>query len=110
MNKIQKTIQFFNGVEFGERRRNYQLNHSPTVYVINSNVTDYISVKTNIYSQNLMQLLDTQADISLIKQSAICNNIFLNDKDFVYIRGFTAKPIKSIGSIIVKFKAIDHTY
>lgn len=43
-------------------------------------------------------LIDSQADISIIKESAIQNQVILDTNDIIYIKGITSQIITSIGT------------
>lgn len=56
-------------------------------------------LETNISNKPLTFLLDTQADISLVKLSSIYENINLNKFDVINIKGITPDQISTHGSI-----------
>lgn len=60
-------------------------------------------MKTNLNTLNLTFLIDTQADISLIKQSSITKEILVNKKDIIHIKGVTNNIIDSLGSVLLNF-------
>lgn len=55
--------------------------------------------KTNISNTPLTFLIDTQADISLIKYSSIFQNLKLNQNNIINIKGITQDVIQSMGSL-----------
>lgn len=50
------------------------------------------------------KLIDTQADISVIKEKFICDYTELNDTEIIDIRGVTEGITESIGTIEIDFE------
>lgn len=78
------------------------------VLTINPNFSDYVVLPSKINPQGSTFLIDTQADVSLIKLIA-CSKINLNkilDKSqIINIKGITSFIISSLGTISVKLYA-----
>ena len=76
------------------------------IFSLNLSYSDYVILPTNLNRQGSTFLVDTQADISIVKFSAI-SEIFnlqynLNRKNIINIKGITNDTIQSLGSIEVK--------
>lgn len=52
-------------------------------------------------------MIDSQADISVIKQEAIYNEVRINEKNSIKIRGVTAGTIESLGTIAIELYVND---
>lgn len=63
------------------------------------NCSDFVVLKCNNLIGTRIFLLDTQADISIIKQNAVDSSTFINDDDTVRIRGVTNGLVETFGTI-----------
>lgn len=66
------------------------------------NYSDYVLINTSASPQTLTILCDTQADISIIKESSVQNNLDIDTTDIIRIRGVTNDIIRSIGTVNLK--------
>lgn len=77
------------------------------VYKISPNFSDYVVLKSKLDPEGSTYLIDTQADISLIRASAIsCNFNWknkINTSNIINIKGITQNSIRSLGTISVNF-------
>lgn len=69
------------------------------VYALSPNFSDYVILRVSISSMQCTFLLDTQADITLLKERAIDSMVRLDTRDQIKITGITEEPIWSLGSI-----------
>lgn len=65
--------------------------------------SDYIEVKTNISDENLSLLVDSQADVCVIKQNGLHLDIEIDTTDVIEITGVIKTPIYSLGTVNIKF-------
>lgn len=72
------------------------------IFSLNLNFSDFICINTSISNKSLTLLVDTQADISILKLSEIVPNTFINLNEVVNIRGVTDGTIRSIGTAKAK--------
>lgn len=75
-----------------------------TIFSINSDLSDYIALDTNLSNIKINLLLDTEAKISILKIKTIPNNFKINTKDVISIRGITDGKIYTLGSIKIDIK------
>lgn len=69
---------------------------------MNLNLTDYVSIKTNISPNKLHKLVDSQADISIVKSSSLHGETEIDDTEIIEIKGVTKIPILILGTIFLK--------
>lgn len=78
------------------------------IYNINPNFADFIVLKSLLNPNGSTYLIDTQADISVIKASSICRNFNwkqnINTYDIINIKGITHDSIRSFGTISINFR------
>lgn len=74
------------------------------VWKLNSNNNDFISIPTNFSETELQILVDSQGDISVVKESAIEHNKALDVTDIIYIKGITDQIVPSLGTIHMEMK------
>lgn len=60
-------------------------------------------VSTPAAEQNLVMLVDTQSDITIIKISSFKSNLVFNSNDIVSMRGITDERKLSLGSTNINF-------
>lgn len=89
MSKSKKQIELSQGV-------------SHTIYTMNLNFADYIELKTNVSENNIYFLVDSQADISVIKLNSLNGKYKINVSEQIEIRGVVPTPIKSLGCINIE--------
>lgn len=68
---------------------------------INNDLTDFISIKSPYARGNLIILVDSQADISIIKLSAIISNISIDKSEIISMKGITEEKQQSLDSIFI---------
>lgn len=77
-------------------------------------LADFITVASPQATDNVLLLVDTQSDISILKVSCLNSNVSCNATDVVSMRGISGEIIKSIGSakIVIKINHlnIDHKF
>lgn len=66
-------------------------------------MSDFIVVSTPHAKENLLMLVDTQSDITIVKKSILNSNLVFNDNDIVSMRGITDERKLSLGSININF-------
>lgn len=77
------------------------------VFSLNLNYSDFLLIQCSNMEEMKTFLLDTQADISLIKVGSINDSIFIDDSSTIRIKGITEDQIESYGTIETSF-AINH--
>lgn len=70
---------------------------------LNSNFSDFIKIQCNISPFECTFLLDSQAEISVIKISSLYKAITYDVSDYIDIQGVTDQMIRSLGSIRCEF-------
>lgn len=75
-----------------------------TVYSFNLNYTDYVSIKCDVSAYPLTFLCDSQADISVIKISAVEYQLRINGDERINIKGVTKDIIESIGTVQLELR------
>lgn len=65
---------------------------------MNNDLSDFVTASCPQTSHNLLFLVDTQADISIIKKSALNKNTRFNQTNKITMKGITSKRQKSLGS------------
>lgn len=77
------------------------------VFNINPNFSDYVIFKSKLNPDGSTYLIDTQADISLVKASAITPNFNwmrkIDSSNVIDIKGITKNSIRSLGTITINF-------
>lgn len=70
---------------------------------------DYITISCQIHGEyhTFNLLVDTQADICVLKQSSIFGNPRLNTNDIINIRGITNDTLQSFGTLVVNLELSD---
>lgn len=66
---------------------------------MNSAFSDFISVKSPQSKHDIHLLIDTEADISILKVSNLLDNINFDTKDIIKMKGITSQRINSLGSL-----------
>ena len=61
--------------------------------------TDFIGAQTGLAARDLIFLVDTQADISIIKCSSIEAEVELDESDLIVIKGVTDGKMMTMGSV-----------
>lgn len=76
--------------------------------------SDYIAIQTNLSDQSNTFLADSQADISVIKTSALTKNYTYNPNEIISVKGVTHESIHSLGTIyldlIIDGMCIEHKF
>jgi hypothetical protein len=84
------------------------------IYSFNSNPSDFIKLHTNVNNNKLNFLIDTQADISVIKFSSIRSYAPIDRSQIINVKGVTHDTIQSIGvaqlSLFIKNLCIQHPF
>ena len=76
------------------------INTTPfSIFAANLNFSDFIQIYCDISPNSCIFLIDTQADISIIKNTSLYNYVNLNSNDYIDIKGITNNSIQSLGSI-----------
>lgn len=79
---------------------------------MNLNFSDYIKLKTNFSMQYF--LVDSQADISIIKINSLAGRAQINRNETIEINGVVKTTIQSIGTVILRLQieniTIDHRF
>lgn len=72
---------------------------------------DYITISCHIYGEyhTFDFLVDTQADICVLRQSSIFGSPQLNTNDVINIRGITNDTLQSFGTLVVSLELSDET-
>lgn len=65
---------------------------------MNSNFSDFISVKCAQSKKNIQLLIDTEAQITILKISTLASTLNINKSDIIRMKGITTQAINSIGS------------
>lgn len=66
---------------------------------MNLNYSDYVEISTNLTENKVYMLVDSQADICVLKQSSFNGNYEIDTSDIIEVTGVVKKPIYSLGSI-----------
>lgn len=81
---------------------------------MNLNCSDFLILTCNDFYGQRTFILDTQADISVIKLNAVNSDSFINDSNIIRIRGVTNGKTDSFGTIDTEIKIdnneIPHTF
>lgn len=85
------------------------------MFRLNNGIVDYVALSTDANSTKLNFLVDSEAHISILKQSALKNkNLLVNFNDITYMRGINDERRKAIGSVLIKIKfrniVIEHKF
>lgn len=79
---------------------------------MNLNLSDFLSLQCSNLSGAKTFLLDTQADISLIKHNSVDEDVFVNNRNLINIKGIAHDVIETHGTIQTEFlidgRAISH--
>lgn len=68
---------------------------------INSKLSDFINVPTNLSKENCLFLTDSEADVSIIKIGYLENSMSKNTNEIIPIRGITQEKLFTLGSIMM---------
>lgn len=71
------------------------------IYSLNLNFSDYISIDINESDRKTTFLVDSQADVCVIKSNAFFNYLIFNENDTIDIKGITNDLISSFGTIYI---------
>lgn len=66
------------------------------------NYSDYIEIETNIAQNKINLLIDSQADICVIKRGAIQFDTIVDTSEIIDITGVIKTPIQSLGTVEIK--------
>lgn len=69
---------------------------------MNLSFSDFVKIPSNLNNSVCTFLLDTQAEVSVIKISSLHKKIPIDSSDYIYIKGVTDHLIRSLGSINVE--------
>lgn len=72
---------------------------SKRIYSLNLNYSDFVVLNCSISNESCTFLVDSQADISVIKYNVLKNDIAYDSFDTVCIRGVTDGGIHSLGTL-----------
>lgn len=72
------------------------------IYHISNNLTDFITLKTNVSKEKSAFLIDTEASVSLIKISSVSHDTIYDKSDIIKLVGIAKNPIFSLGSFELK--------
>lgn len=70
---------------------------------LNNEMSDFISVSSPQSRKNLLLLIDTEAQISILKQSLLNENVKIDTNDIISIKGITDERQSSLGSVKLTF-------
>lgn len=84
---------------------NQQNTNGERIYSFNLNYSDYIELKTNISHENLSILVDSQADVCVIKQNSLQCDFEIDTSDIIEITGVIKTPIYSLGAVNIQIFA-----
>lgn len=68
---------------------------------------DFIEIDTNVSDKKLTFLLDTQADISLVKENSLFTKIFIDTNDTITLKGITSEGVLSKGKAKINLNIDD---
>lgn len=68
------------------------------------NFSDFIIVESNISEDDITLLIDTQAEISVIRQSTIQNQKEICTNDIISIKGVTLESIVTLGTVNIELQ------
>lgn len=71
------------------------------IYSLSLVYSDYIELNTNVTEANASFLVDSQADICVLKQQGLTNDYQLNTSEIIEITGVSKNPIYSLGTVNV---------
>ena len=74
-----------------------------SVYSFNLSFSDFISLQSKNFNTNFIFLVDSQADISLIKISIINKSLNINTNEIINITGITPNTKTTLGTIHLNF-------
>lgn len=72
------------------------------IYTINTDTTDYVTIQCNLASKPLNFLVDSQADISIMKISSLNQNFSYDTCEIIRIKGITNSAISTFGTVFIK--------
>lgn len=76
-----------------------------TIFHTKSNLTDFVSVKTNASHSSIIFLIDTEDSVSLIKIGSLSKNIQYDNTEIIKLIGIAKSPLFSLGSFKMKIIA-----
>lgn len=84
------------------------------IFKFGNELSDFIVVNSSSSDQKLIILVDSQADISIIKLSALKKIVKIDNNEVVIMRGITNETISSMGSCFVNISiqnlSIEHKF
>lgn len=72
-----------------------------SIYSFDSDFTDFVNIDCNISNETCTFLVDSQADISVIKLSSLTNDFYYDTSEIIRIKGVTNGTISSLGTVMV---------
>lgn len=72
-----------------------------SIFNINLDFTDFIILRCNLSNNNCSFLVDSQADISVMKLSSLSNSFLYDTSDTIKIKGITNDTISSLGTVYI---------
>lgn len=82
-----------------ERKIMNNITNDSKILSFDLNCSDFVILNCDNFAGSRLFLLDTQADISVIKNTAIKTDSFINDNDIIKIRGITDGFVQTYGTI-----------
>lgn len=80
-----------------------------TIFSLNLNYSDFITLNCDIAGALCTFLVDTQADVSIIKNKSLLTNTYYNSSEIIKIKGVTDGSIASIGTVYAKLYIHNYT-
>lgn len=88
---------------------------------MNSDLTDFVKLHTNVSNEKLIFLVDSEAKISVIKIESLSDTSNIDQNDTISIRGVTDGRIYTLGSVTIdihfnnvvfehKFHVVDNSF
>lgn len=74
---------------------------------MNLHFSDYVALKMDFSEQDTYCLLDSQADVSVIKEEHLNENTLIDESEIIEVKGVVKVPIRSLGFIMVKMNIDD---
>lgn len=74
---------------------------------MNLHFSDYVALRMDISELDTYCLLDSQADVSVIKEEHLNENTLIDESEIIEVRGVVKVPIRSLGFIMVKINIDD---
>lgn len=89
--------------------QNNSSNPVKLIYSLNLNFSDYISIDIQESDGKTSILVDSQADVSVIKSNALFHYLMFNENNIIDIKGITNNLISSYGTIFLNLRFNDVT-